>query len=291
MPTIFRQKVMSNGISFNDPFANPLGVQAWGIDVMDGWKDTGDVEEFSTDLGSYRDGVSSADYFPVRKRYITISGYCAAESVAAAEAYHDLLVRDAFPRNKTLTFQRYEFVPKQVLCKRSAKIEVDWTAVPNGFRWMTTLLADDPMKYSISSVTGSGGISNIIQTGHSFPVTFPMTFNGTGGAGYTSIGINNIGTAPSAKLTATITGPLAKGAWRLINDTTGDSLSFDVALTSSDTLVVDFLSRTATLNGFQVSAAYTGTFWKLQPGLNTIRLYAEPNAQASVTIVGYSAWE
>lgn len=291
MPTIFRQKVVSNGVTFNDPLANPTGVQAWGLDVMAGWKDTGDVEEFSTELGSYRDGVSSADFFPVRKRYIILSGYCAAASVADAETFHDLLVRDAFPRNRTLTVVRHESVPKQVQCKRSSKIEIDWTAVPNGFRWQTTLMADDPLKYALTGVTSSGGISDILANGHTFPVTFPMTFNGSGGGGYTSIGITNSGTAPSPNLQATLTGPLAKGAWRIINDTTGESIGFDVALASTDTMIIDFLSRTATLNGFQVTASYTGTFWKLQPGLNTIRLYAEPNALASVTILGYSAWE
>ena len=51
------------------------------------------------------------------------------------------------------------------------------------------------------------------------------------------------------------------------------------------------LNRIATLNGYPVSSSYTGSFWKLAPGTNAIRLYAEPNAQASVTIQSYSAWE
>lgn len=291
MATIFKHKVVSNGVTFNEAVTVPAGAQAWGLDVMEGWKDTGDVEEFSTELGSYRDGVSSADFFPVRKRYVIVGGYVAATSEGQAEVLHDVLVRDAFPRNKVVTLTRYEGVPKQVTVRRASKFEVDWTAVQHGFRWQTTLLADDPLKYGLNMISGSGGISAVLATGHTFPVTFPMTFAGTGASGLTSIGMTNSGTAYSPRVVATLNGPLGKGAWRLTNETTGEFITFDVALLATDSLVIDFSARTATLNGFPVSSAYTGTFWKLAPGSNTIRLYAEPNATASVTIQSYSAWE
>lgn len=292
MATIFRQKVVSNGVTFNDSASVPAGAQAWGLDIMDGWKTTGEVEESSTELGSYRDGVSAASFFPVRKRYIVAGGYVAAATELDAETLHDTIVRDAFPRNKQLTVVRYEAVPKQVFVRRATSIEADWSAIRTGFRWQTTLMAEDPLKYALTPITGTGGISDVLASGHTFPVTFPMTFNGTGGAGYTSIGMDNTGTAPSPYIVATLHGPLSKGAWRLINDTNGDFISFDVALpTTADVLVVDFRNRTALLNGYPVSAAYTGNFWKLEPGLNAIRLYAEPNASAYVELTAYAAWE
>lgn len=291
MSTIFKHKVVSNGVAFNELETVPSGAQSWGLDIMDGWKDTGEVEEFSTELGSYRDGVSSADFFPIRKRYVIVGGYVVAPTEAQAEALNDILIRDAFPRNRVVTLTRYEAVPKQITVRRSTRFEVDWTAVQNGFRWQTTLLADDPLKYALNAVVSSGGISAVLQSGHTFPVTFPMTFAGTGASGVTSIGIVNSGTAYSPRVIATLTGPLGKGAWRLSNDTTGEFITFDVAVGATDSLVIDFSNRIATLNGFPVSSSYTGSFWKMAPGANAIRLYAEPNAQAAVTIQSYSAWE
>jgi hypothetical protein len=299
MPTIFRHKVFAtplyNGveiesISFNDTF-KPGGAQAWGLDVMDGWKTGGDVEESSVELGSYRDGVSSASFYPVRKRYVTLGGYAVHETEAGAEGLHDILVRDAFPRNRDIIIVRNEGVPKRVIGRRAAPIDIDWEAVPNGFRWQTTIMCEDPLKYGTVLNSASGGIAGALPGGHTFPVTFPMTFNSGSGGGFASIGANNIGNAYSPRVRATIKGYLGKGAWRLSNDTTGEYIGFNVAVQTSDILVIGMSSQTALLNGQPVSASYFGNYWKLAPGPNVIRLYAEYDANALATIEYRSAWE
>jgi hypothetical protein len=62
-------------------------------------------------------------------------------------------------------------------------------------------------------------------------------------------------------------------------------------LTITDELTIDFQSQVAFVNGYPVSASITGTFWKLAPGANTIRLYAEYDPDADFTIIAASAWE
>lgn len=289
MSTIFRQKVVSNGVSFNDVL--PSGAYNFAVDVCDGWKDTGDPEESSIELGSYRDGSSSASFFPVRSKFITVGGYVVAASEAGAETLADVLVRDAFPRNTSFVFSRYESVPKFMYLRRSGPVEFDWQAVQNGFRWSTVLMGEDPFRYSLTKQTSSTGINGTGLTGHTFPVTFPMTFTGTTSGSNTAAVLTNAGTAYSSNFTATLTGNLAKGAWRLSNDTTGKAIGFNVALSTTDQLVIDFDNQVATLNGFPVSTDYIGTFWQLAPGVNSIRLYAEYDANASAIISGYSAWE
>lgn len=300
MPTIFRHKVLVtpylNGApievsTFNDGTFTQPGALAWGIDIMEGWKTSGDVDESSVELGSYRDGVSAASFFPVRRRYLTLGGYAYAGTEADAETLHDWLMRYAFPRNLEIQVARYEAVPKQVLGRRSAALEVDWSAVQTGFRWQTTLLCEDPLKYSLTSSSVSGGIAGTLTGGHTFPVTFPHSFDTGSGGGYESLGVNNIGQAYSPHFTATLVGYLGKGAWRIQNDTTGEFIGFDTAIQTTDTLVIDFKQETALLNGYPISSAYYGSFWKLAPGTNTIRLYAEYDASAQVTIEHFSAWE
>lgn len=290
MATIFRHKVVSNTVTFNEAVNAPAGALQWGVDIMDGWKNTGDPEESAVELGSYRDGQSSSSFWPVRNRFVTIGGYAVAASEAGAEALSDVLVRDAFPRNQLLTVTRYEGIPKFVLAKRSSPVEFDWTAVQNGFRWLTTLSCDDPFKYGTTTFTASGGVAGSSVTGHTFPVTFPMTFSGTGNT-TTGISLINHGTAYSPHFTATINGTLAKGAWRLSNDTTAKYIGYNVALSTTDLLVIDFRNQIATLNGVLLTSDYIGDFWQLAPGSNTIRLYAEYDVNALASITGYSAWE
>jgi hypothetical protein len=290
MSTIFKHLVQAGTVDFNGG-TPPDGARAWAVDIMEGWKTGGEVEERSTELGSYRDGVSASGFFPVRKRYIVIGGYVYASSEVDAEALHDVLVRDAFPRNKLITLTRHEAVPKYVLGRRSAAVEVDWSAVQTGFRWQTTLMCEDPLKYALGTETVSGGVAGLLVGGHTFPVTFPHTFDTGSAGGENGLGVSNLGTAYSPALTATLVGYLGKGSWRLQNDTTGEYIGFDTALQTTDTLVIDFKEQTALLNGYPISASYFGTFWKLAPGSNTIRLYAEYDPSAMVTIEYSSAWE
>jgi hypothetical protein len=288
MPTIFKHKVVSNTVAFNDVL--PSGAGMFGVDVLDGWKDTGDPEESAVELGSYRDGSVSSSYFPIRSKFVTIGGYVVAGSVADAEDLSDVLVRDAFPRNRFFSLSRYEAVPKQMVVKRTSAIEFDWSVVENGFRWTTTLMAEDPFKYALTSQVVSAGTVGVNSSGHTFPVTFPMTF-GTGSTSSGGAGVVNEGTAASSNFVADISGNLTKGAWRLSNDTTGDFIGFNTAVGASDDLIVDFQNQIATLNGAVISSDYTGSFWKLIPGVNIIRLYAEFDPSAGFTITAYSAWE
>lgn len=289
MSTIFRQKVVSNTVTFND--ALPANAFNFGLDIMDGWKDTGDPEESSVELGSYRDGSSAASFFPVRNKFVTLGGYVVASSTENAEVLADVLVREAFPRNTKFQFSRYEAVPKFMNMRRSAPVEFDWQVVQNGFRWTTVLMAEDPFKYALSSQVSATGTVGTSTAGHTFPVTFPMTFGSTSTGSLAGAGFLNAGTADSSNFTAVLSGNLVKGAWRLSNDTTGESIGFNVAVSTTDSLVIDFHEETALLNGYPVSTDYVGSFWRLVPGNNVVRLYAEYDASATVTITAYSAWE
>lgn len=288
MPTIFRQKVVSNAVAFNDTL--PGGASSFAIDILDGWRDTGDPEESSVELGSYRDGSSAASFFPVRSKFVTVGGYVVAGDDATAESLSDVLVRDALPRNRSFQLIRYESVPKFMNVRRTGAVEFDWSVVPNGFRWSTVLMAEDPFRYALTPQVASAAVVGTSTSGHTFPVTFPMTF-GSGTSTAAGAGVFNAGTAYSNNFQVLLTGNLVKGAWRLSNDTTGESIGYNLAVGVNDELLIDFLSQTATLNEFPVSADYVGNFWSLAPGTNIIRLYAEFNVNADMTVTAYSAWE
>jgi hypothetical protein len=102
--------------------------------------------------------------------------------------------------------------------------------------------------------------------------------------------LTNAGTASSAP-TVSITGPLVRGGWRLVNDTTGEDLTMDVGLATGDIMEIDFSNELVYVNGFLVSPSIRGDFWRVVPGVNVIKLYADYDPASTFTISTYSAWE
>lgn len=291
MTTIYKQRVESGDVVFNVTAENPSGALGWGVDVMEGWKSTGEPTVLSTELGTNRDGVALNDFFPVRQRFVTVGGYAYAATEAQAEALADVLVRDAFPRNAAVRLTRFEANPRYARVRRSSQLETDWSAVQTGFRWQVTLVASDPLLYSSDSITVSAGVAGSSSGGLDFNVTFPVTFPAGVDAGLDSASIVNRGTAYSPSIRATLAGPLPRGSWKLTNDTTGQELSYDIGLGAGEELYIDMPNQTALLNGFPVTTPPEGEFLLLAPGGNTLRLYAEFDPSAGVTINAESAWE
>lgn len=289
MPTIFKHVVTMNGVTFNDPGTKPVEAQAWILDVMEGWKTSPEPKVYSTELGGNRDGEATGDYFPLPARFIVVGGAVYAPTEAAAEELHDKLLAEAMPRNKRFDLVRNESVPKYVTCKRSGAFETEWV-MENGFRWQTTLMAEDPLKYAVGTEYGTAGVAGVSDEGIAYPVVYPLVYS-TEDSEDGSAGIQNEGNAPSGHIQATILGPLVRGAWRLRNDTNDGEISFDVGLALGDTLLIDFETELAYLNGYPVSAALIGSFWKIDPGTNSIRLYADYDPATSFSVLAQSAWE
>lgn len=291
MSTIFRQRIESGVVVFNVGAEAPPGAANWGLDVMEGWKSTGEPTLLSTELGNMNDGVALNDVFPIRQRFITVGGYVYAATEAQAEELADILVRDAFPRNSTVKLTRFEATPRYAMVRRSGAFDTDWSAVQTGFRWQTTLVAADPLLYGTETLSASAGVSGQSDTGLTFPVVFPVIFPSVAGEANDAASVVNRGTAYSPSVRATLLGPLPQGSWRLRNDTTDQEITYDLGLAASDELVIDMARQTATLNGFPLSTPPEGEFLTLAPGSNDIRLYSEFDPDAGVTINAESAWE
>jgi hypothetical protein len=289
MPTIFKEPVTINGLSFNDALTRPPAAQAWGLDVCEGWDSTPDPEVFTVERANTMDGSVSSDFWPIRARFVTIGGYAVAASRSEAKELQDTIVR-AITRNTEVQFLREEPIPKVMYVRRSTGIEFDFSVLPNGFRWQTTVRADDPFKYGEVAYQFIGGISGLDTGGFTFPLQFPLNFAGaspTGGG----IGVENQGSAPTMRFYISVNGPLLRGAWRFREEYSGAEISFDTAVTATDTLLIDFANQTAFLNGYPISAQVRGDFFALQPGSNLIKLYADYNAGVQVNVSVLSAWE
>ncbi len=291
MPTIFRDKVMCGTVLFNDPTAVPPEANSWGCDTLEGWKKSASRDIISTPFGGSVDGEINANYWPAKAKQLMAGGWATASSRANAEVLEDLILGDAFPANEDLTLVRWEGVPKFMRVRVLGEAEIT-NVGPNAFRWVVPLQASDPFKYSylpLAGESGTSGVAGISSGGRTYPRQYPLQYTTLDDGSSNAVNIVNSGTAPTYPI-AYLTGPLPKGGWRLANDTTNEFISFDVDLTATDTLQIDFAERIALLNGYPVTRTITGDFWRAKRGVNVIKLYAPYDPTASFTISINSAW-
>ncbi len=290
MPTIFLDKVTVGDLVFNDITQFPAGVvgRGWGIDVLDGWRKTPPLDAPYTDIGLV-DGEIPGEFFAAKGKFLNVGGWVHALSPAVADGLWDQIVL-AFRRNEELVLTRYETTPKFMRVRRVTEIERVDTA-PEAFRWATTVKAGDPFKYALTPSTGSGGVAGQSSGGRTYKRTYPLTYTTIASGESNQVVLNNIGQADSSRLMVSLNGPLNKGGWRLVNETTNETLKFDIGLLSTDVLEIDFHNEVALLNGAPVTVTIVGDFFRLVPGVNVLKVYADFDPAAGFDAVGYSAWE
>lgn len=291
MPTLFKDKITVGSVTFNDYSALPPLALEWRCDVFDAWSNTSEIDAVFTQVGSAAgDGAIPAAYFPARAKQMVLGGAVEASNKADREELEYYLKGTVFPRNQELIVTRFEAVPKFMRVRVSGERQILPNPTKTGFRWAVPVTASDPFKYSVSTVTDSTGVAGSGTTGFTFPITFPFSFTTlSSSSGDDQVVINNGGTF-YAPPTIVLTGPLTRG-WFLLNETTGQSLRFDLPIDSGSTLTIDHRTETALLDGSTVISKIVGDFWKLAPGNNTVKLYADFNIAAGFTITTHSVWE
>jgi hypothetical protein len=296
MPTILGDKVTcvssAGSVAFNNSAslgADWPGAMKVCIDDLPGWSDTVDLNVISVPRG-FGDGAYTASRFPARSRLVTVAGYAVAPSRATLDTLWDRLASYAFPQDVDITLTRFEPVPKYVVARLAGPIElVQYHGNEGGLRFETTLLCSDPFKYdAVSTLSGSSGVAGVSTGGRTYKRVYPLVYGTTAQGSGNQVILVNIGTAPALPV-FTIHGPLSSG-WRLENSTTGAEESFDITLSTGDTLVVDNGAKQAYLNGSLVNGLLNGDWWTLSRGSNIVKLFGDYNATASFTVTAVSRW-
>lgn len=293
MPTIFYDKVTAlpaggTTITFNDPTALPTNAIRFGLDVLAGWKTTPEADPKFAPIGIV-DGEIPGDFFPLKGRELTIGGYVEAMTRADAELIEDIILRDAFPRNKDIVLTRFEPITKFVTGRRFGQVEIEYNE-PHSFRWAVRIKCGDPLKYAATSTTAQAGVAGTSSGGRTYPRTYPLSYTVVLSGASDSATVYNAGRSDTKPI-IDIHGPLPIG-WHLENITTGGSLKFSTSVpTVTDHLVIDFANGTAELNGGPVTATIFGDFFSIVPGANTIKLFGEYDSTAGFSVTINSAWE
>jgi hypothetical protein len=285
MTTIYRDLVDVGGFIFNTP--TPIYYD-FRIDEMAGWFDGPEVDAVISEFGVADGG--SPGFFPAKSKYVYVQGYVLFQSRAEGEQVKTI-IGTAFPRNTDIEVIRHSPTPTKMTMRRAGRIEFPQD-LPEGIRFVVPLVATDPFRYSINDATISIGISTPDESGRVYPRTYPLEYLGVvGGGGNLGENFQNVGNANSYPVSV-INGPLSAGGWQLINETTGQRLTFNVSLTETQFLEIDHGSHTLKMNGYPYIAPAEGDWWPLIPGNNFIRLTSSDfNATAELVLHPSSAWE
>lgn len=146
--------------------------------------------------------------------------------------------------------------------------------------------AEDPRFYDINQNSYTLSIGATIFTGFGFNLGFSFGF---GGVSTTNDGVfvPNGGNRPTP-LIIKINGPVTNPV--IINDTTGDTMSFAATLLGGDQLVIDTQYKTVTLNGANRRSYMQQNGWfLLQPGNNFIR-YRATSGSGTAQLLYHNAW-
>lgn len=277
-------------VTFNNPglIGDLTGADEAWIDGFEGWTDSVNpvVVQSQKAIG---DGAFLAKRLYVQGRLITVEGMIATDSEEGTEdAWNDLVFR-AFPLNEDIVMTHqgpgiHKFVTGRLISQVKPT-----QFMPNGFRFTLDFLCPDPYKYDAdSTLFGTAGIVGDSSGGMEFPLTFPIVFNGVPAGSGNQIIINNIGNADTFP-TFTVFGQLDAG-WRIENETSGESLSFDVDTTPLNTMVIDSKAETANIDGSPVTGLVSGDFFTLKPGVNVLKLFGNYFPDTTWSVSAKSAW-
>lgn len=291
MTTILGDRTTIGSLTFNDRLAYPLpGLMYWCVDMLSPWDDTAEVQVDFQRIETV-DGETPGESSTYPGKQYTIGGYVLAEDRETAEAAWDLIARDVMPRGRDVQVLREGPIPKFTTVRMNGLRSVDWRERNCGFRWSVSSRAYDPLRYAVTPWEGETGVAGQASGGRTYPRTYPMRYMVSDNGQNNRLEVVNLGTADTPKVFINLTGPLPLGAWRIVNETTGALLKYDIEVPSGQTLAIDMAAELATLAGASVTAPVTGDFFRLAPGVNVLRLFSEYDEAARMSVVAYSAWE
>lgn len=149
-------------------------------------------------------------------------------------------------------------------------------------------IASDPRRYTVA-LSSASTAPPATGAGITWPVTYPITWP-TGGAGANgTVNVVNSGDTDTPPVITIGSGPLTTPA--VYRQDTGDVLELNTSLAASDTVVIDVLADTVTLNGTPAKNLLTDrsapvSSFLMPPGTTGLALRAavtDPSALMTVT--------
>lgn len=271
------------------------------INSFEGWFDGQGPTPVLVGRGGAPGAVAVGDWNPAES-YYTLGGRIFCDP--ADRATWRRLLLSAFPpgvETSLLCLGNDQDVDLQVFVRLVDKPQIVMNEAPIAFA--LPLVAPDPFKYATAALTDSMGVFAGVDWFRTYANAttwhrqyanvdgrWTRTYERSGSDGQypLSVGFDSPGDATSQRVSVDVVGPLPSGWWveRLDSDGVGvERVWAQTALADGQTLTLDTQTRSARLNGADVSHLAFGDFLTLPAGASTFRLVAPSDlgGHASVT--------
>lgn len=269
-----------NTVTFGETDAN--GTQWFWLE-LDGWDGSdvsGQVVQRASDHGGW----------PTQQFYAPRSLTWSVLIIAPSQELRDVAraqLQSAISVSDLSTFTYNEPIPKQAMVRRSGRIAETYATL-NEAAFAIPLICPDPRKYGTSLKTATATfLDNTTSLGVTVPFTVPWSSPAQPPQG--SVTVTNAGDFETRPVIS-ITGPVISPT--LVSITSGKEVSWTgLTLAAGDTLVVDFDSRQAILDGNALRPAdFTSAWWVMEPGDTEIQLGGQTSGGSTITVTWRDAW-
>lgn len=259
---------------------------------------TDDAElRFASEARAEQDGAVITPTF-LAERQFTLTGFINVDPAAARNIAQDKLRRAASARRGDGLIEWTSSDGQRFSTAFRAQQPTRFTnARPRNF--LVAGACADPRIYGATVRTANVVIANPASSGGgSFPLSFPLSFEGGVAAVTAALAVNNAGLSEEeggfAPVTLAVKGPVV-GPLELRNTTVGKKIRIDIDLSADDTLTVNTADKSIVLNGMADRRTYldylSTNWWGLAPGNNNIELaFASFAAGAQLTASWRDAW-
>jgi hypothetical protein len=221
------------------------GNSVYQIQSVDGLEDLPELRTQDDNRG-YNDGMFSGRDF-LSGRTITMDMLVLGGNGNNAQQNFDLLQNALIPQQNGTTSMLFKLATtdteKLINCRvrgRKARIDPDYTY--GYIKTQYTFFAPDPRYYDSTATTGTMVVQNAL--GRTYDRTYNLTYGG--GSLINSLAVVNNGNTTTYPV-ITIVGPITNPT--IGNLTTNQYITVNTTLINTDSLVIDLLNKTVTLNG------------------------------------------
>lgn len=279
------------------------------MEDVEGWDGASGLRTELVANGGGPGSVAAGDWVATEE-YLTLVGVLGSDNPADVTQFRAALLAALPPnRESSLIMLGGDWdVDKQMFVRRYDRMEAeryrDW------MRFTIPVVAPDPFKYSLEALSGSMGVFSgvdwyrtyvddgagvwsrvYINEGGRWLRTYQR--NNVIGEYPLALGLESPGDATSSHVTVEIVGPLPTGWWVERQDADGvivEQAWAETELTSGQNLVMDTHTRSAQLDGADVSHLMFGDFLRLPPGPSTFRLVAPSDSGGHATVTALPAY-
>lgn len=238
--TDYTFRLGDSGIVLND---DSLNLPFVDIEEVRGL-DSATYRETTRDHEGTDGGFMDAEF--ERARPILLEGVIYADS-NSLETYLDSLKENYEPSQILVPFYlKAPGVTEKILFVKPQGVRYDWEADRRlgVVRAQFLVYAEDPRIYTNVLQDISIPLSGLVTDGFGFPLAFPFGFGAAEQSGVVTV--TNSGNRPTP-VEFVLTGPAVEP--RIINETTGKTMKFNISLSSTDVLTINSYYKTVRLNG------------------------------------------